>query len=107
MPKKPEESAAQFYARMNEARTVDIEEFIEFLMTHDGDPSPTFANSLRVNPEKYSEYVRSMQALLCDEYYVKDFFSVTGKVLRVPPNKANLWAEKIAQSIVDQTSTLQ
>ena len=102
-----EQADRQYLARKKLAEVANVNDFVDYLMKHDGNPSQEFVADLRSSPQEYQRYVTNLEELLCDIGYADDFFGVTGKVLKVSANHTKSWAEKIAQSILAQTPTLQ
>jgi len=89
------------------APMADIADFVEYFMSHDGNPPQYFVIKVRKEPAEMDIFVEYLEDLITDPSYAEDFFSATGKVLNVCESHARTWAEKIASSVLDQTPTLQ
>ncbi len=102
-----DEADRLYLQRKQEASAATIREFVDYLMTHEGNPAQEFVAKVRSSPEEYRIYITNLEGLLQDPGYADDFFGATGKVLKVESNHVKTWAEKIAQATLDQTPTLQ
>lgn len=102
------EEADQLYlARKASAEHATQEDFVKFLLEHDGKPSQDFVSKLRASPEEHQYYVTCLEGLLKDPGYADDFFGCTGKRLNVALGHAKVWAEAIAEEVLNQIPTLQ
>lgn len=89
------------------AKMATKEDFVSFLLDHDGRPSQDFVAKLRASPEERDRYMKGLEGLLTDPGYADDFFGCTRKRLNVAPAHAKAWAESIAEAVLNQTPTLQ
>lgn len=84
-----------------------ITDFVEYFMSHDGNPPQYFVIKVRKSPEEMDIFVEDIQRALTDPDYAESFFDATGKILNVCQSHAKRWAEQIASAVLEQTPTRQ
>lgn len=97
------EAATLYALRKAKAPNATKEDVVEFLMTHDGNPTSAFKIAVHENREKYAQYIGLIASAIADDEYREMFFVLTQKNLAISPDHIEIWARDIAKKVLERT----